>query len=348
MPFDLSKRLVIATSTRALFDLSVENKIFDESGVAAYNAYQLEHRGDVLRAGVSFSLVRTMLLIGQQIHESVRPEVIVVSRTSPAVTERVRASIEHYQLGISRFVYTSGDAITPHLHAMNTALFLSANVQDVNEAHRSGIASGLIAGNPDLVRTDVIDTELRLAFDGDGVFFDDESESINQDSGLAAFREHEHEHRDTPLNEGPFAGFLRTVHALKRLAGSSGPQIRIGLVTARDAPSDVRVSRTLESWGIELDFAAFLGGVNKSPTLQAFRPHIFFDDHPDHCMRAAGAVPTAQVPSSNFAPHTEGVPDCPICGREMTRRTARRGRRAGADFWGCSAYPECKATIHIH
>jgi restriction system protein len=40
-------------------------------------------------------------------------------------------------------------------------------------------------------------------------------------------------------------------------------------------------------------------------------------------------------------------PNCPVCGKPMTLRTARKGPRAGSQFWGCSGYPECKATLPV-
>jgi four helix bundle suffix protein len=41
------------------------------------------------------------------------------------------------------------------------------------------------------------------------------------------------------------------------------------------------------------------------------------------------------------------APACPLCGSVMRRRTARRGRNAGKDFWGCSQYPDCTGTMPI-
>ncbi len=38
------------------------------------------------------------------------------------------------------------------------------------------------------------------------------------------------------------------------------------------------------------------------------------------------------------------APDCPQCGKPMALRTARKGANAGAQFWGCSAYPQCRGT----
>ncbi|MDG6025715.1 MAG: DUF2034 domain-containing protein [Candidatus Brocadia sp.] len=35
---------------------------------------------------------------------------------------------------------------------------------------------------------------------------------------------------------------------------------------------------------------------------------------------------------------------CPLCGDEMVLRTAKKGPNAGEKFWGCSAFPKCRAT----
>jgi len=40
-------------------------------------------------------------------------------------------------------------------------------------------------------------------------------------------------------------------------------------------------------------------------------------------------------------------PTCPKCGNAMARRTARQGARAGASFWGCSAFPKCRGVRAI-
>jgi four helix bundle suffix protein len=52
----------------------------------------------------------------------------------------------------------------------------------------------------------------------------------------------------------------------------------------------------------------------------------------------------ATDPSTVKARRVNG-PDCPKCGKVMVLRTARKGRRAGTQFWGCSAYPGCQSTL---
>ncbi len=39
------------------------------------------------------------------------------------------------------------------------------------------------------------------------------------------------------------------------------------------------------------------------------------------------------------------LPTCPLCGKPMALRTARKGARAGAQFWGCSGFPACRGTL---
>lgn len=64
-------------------------------------------------------------------------------------------------------------------------------------------------------------------------------------------------------------------------------------------------------------------------------------------------VKTARNPGEGFAGESRleptftevtSVPACPVCGKNMVLRTAARGRSAGAKFWGCSAFPECRGT----
>lgn len=43
----------------------------------------------------------------------------------------------------------------------------------------------------------------------------------------------------------------------------------------------------------------------------------------------------------------QGEPACPVCNKAMVLRTARQGRNAGSQFWGCSCYPNCKGTRKV-
>ncbi|MDX2110110.1 MAG: four helix bundle suffix domain-containing protein [Verrucomicrobiota bacterium] len=50
--------------------------------------------------------------------------------------------------------------------------------------------------------------------------------------------------------------------------------------------------------------------------------------------------PAAPAPSGQ----TDSIPKCPQCGAQMALRTAKSGKNAGQQFWGCTKYPDCKGT----
>ena len=141
MSFDLTKPLVIGISSRALFNLEQENKIFEEQGVAAYEEYQVKHEKEILQKGSAFQLVKAFLNLNEEKNEHL-VEVIVMSRNNPNTSLRIFNSIEDYELNITRAALTSGAEITPYLKAFKVDLFLSANAQDVQAAINSGIAAG--------------------------------------------------------------------------------------------------------------------------------------------------------------------------------------------------------------
>ncbi|TVQ52695.1 MAG: hypothetical protein EA377_09615, partial [Phycisphaerales bacterium] len=226
-------------------------------------------------------------------------------------------------------------------------LFLSANVVDVKNAHQSGVASGLIWGLPLKGLGDSALTEMRIAFDGDAVLFSEESERIYQHNGVAAFHENEKKKANRPLEPGPFASVLKALAYVQRNLKPGGPRIVLGLVTARNAPADERVVKTLREWDVRFDTMMFLGGIEKSGPLMKFQPHIFFDDQVTHCSSASTRVPTAQVLSSMYEHDESILPKCPDCGEVMVRKTALRGRNRGKPFWGCSVFPKCRGSISI-
>ena len=51
-------------------------------------------------------------------------------------------------------------------------------------------------------------------------------------------------------------------------------------------------------------------------------------------------------PSDRSDP-SDPIPPCPECGKPMVLRTAQKGKNAGKQFWGCSAYPDCKGLLDI-
>lgn len=299
MAYKLDKKMVIGVSSRALFDLTVENEIFERQGLESYCRYQVEHEKEALKPGPGFRLIQSLLRLNEGGKEEELVEVIVMSRNSPDTSLRVFNSIKHYNLPITRAVLVSGAALAPYLNAFRTDLFLSAYEDDVQCAIDSGIAAGIICTEHNVVnfhnRAQSSDS-IRIAFDGDAVVFSDESEKIFKMQGLHAFEENEQENAANPLAEGPFAGFLRKLSDLQKELGPENCPIRTALVTSRSAPAHERVIRTLRAWNVRVDEAFFLGGVEKKEILRAFGAQIFFDDQSIHTVSAAQAVPAARVP----------------------------------------------------
>ena len=125
MPASFDGKLVVAISSRALFDLEESNRVFDEQGVAAYHAYQREHEDEVLQPGIAFGLVNKLLALNRR--DPPRVEVILLSRNTADTGLRIMHSIEHYKLDISRAAFTGGESTYPYVPAFDAHLFLSAN-----------------------------------------------------------------------------------------------------------------------------------------------------------------------------------------------------------------------------
>ncbi|MDY4486711.1 MAG: 5'-nucleotidase [Candidatus Limivicinus sp.] len=296
MPYDLTNPLVIGISSRALFNLEQENKIYEEQGLKAYEKYQIEHENDILQKGSAYQLVKAFLSLNK-LQEQRLVEVIVMSRNSPDTSLRIFHSIEDYDLDITRAALTGGAPIAPYLHAFKTDLFLSAYGPDVQQAIDSNIAAGMILAGSAHVNSKAKVEQIKIAFDGDAVLFNSDSEKIFQQQGLDAFAAHEKAKADIPLGEGPFINFLRTIaHIQSKFPDKENSPIRTALVTSRNAPAHERAIKTLRKWDVHVDEAFFLGGVSKKEVLSAFGAHIFFDDQYTHAQPASEVVPSAVVP----------------------------------------------------
>ena len=297
MSVTLDGKLVIGISSRALFDLAESNKIFDEKGEEEYAKYQIEHENELLKCGVAFPLIKRLLdLRNPQTQESM-VEIILISKNDPNTGLRVFNSIEKHGLDITRAAFARGRSPYKYLKAFKTDLFLSANPEDVKLALEDGNASATIYEGSYSNQHDDLG-EIRIAFDGDAVIFSDESEKIYQAMGLDEFKRNETEKSEIPLAPGPFKMFLTALHNLqKAYKDENHKPIRTALVTARNAPAHKRAIKTLRSWGIGVDEAFFLGGLDKADILESFNPHIFFDDQHTYCLTASKVVPTGHVPS---------------------------------------------------
>jgi 5'-nucleotidase len=293
-----SNPLIVAISSRALFDLEASHSLFEREGLEAYAAFQRDHEDDLLAPGIAFPLVRKLLSLNDSAPpQAPRVEVILLSRNSSDTGLRIFNSIEHHGLSISRAAFSNGAPPYPYIRPFGADLFLSTHGDDVRSALAAGIAAATILPAaqkaPALQRRD----QLRIAFDGDAVIFGDESERVSRAGGLAAFAENERSRAGEPLSGGPFRGFLDALHRLQKAfpLGEASP-IRTALVTARSAPAHKRVILTLREWGVRLDEALFLGGRPKGPFLDAFGADIFFDDSEDNIASARDHVAAGHVP----------------------------------------------------
>lgn len=292
MAVSLANKLVVGISSRALFDLEQSHRLFQTKGVGEYSQYQREHEDDPLGEGMAFRLVKKLLSIRDKNGEPC-VEVILLSRNSADTGLRIFNSIEYHGLNITRAVFSQGESPYQYAEALGLNLFLSADPTDVKNALDAGIAAATIMSS---TVGNNASPQLRIAFDGDAVLFSDESERVFKEKGLDAFTEHEKAKANTPLASGPFRPFLEALHRIQQGFGPDDAPIRTALVTARNAPAHKRVIQTLRVWGVRIDEAIFLGGVEKGPVLKAFGADIFFDDQKSHCDSARQHVATGHVP----------------------------------------------------
>jgi 5'-nucleotidase len=276
MAASLDGQLVVAISSRALFDFEEENLVFEQSDDRAYMKLQLERLEEPAKPGVAFSLVKKLLAFNDATTQ--RVEVVILSRNDPVSGMRVFRSAQHYGLSIQRGSFTRGQSPWRYLKPLNANLFLSTHL-----------------------------SEVRIAFDGDAVLFSDEAERVFQSQGLSAFQAHEHAKASQPLLAGPFKPLLAALHRLQQ-EGTPAIRVRTALVTARSAPAHERAIRTLMQWNIEVDEAMFLGGLPKGEFLKEFEPDFFFDDQTGHIESAAQHVPAGHVASGISNPPPSKAP----------------------------------------
>ncbi len=293
MPVSLQGKLVVAISSRALFDLEEENSVFETSDDKAYMAMQMARIDLPAKPGVAFSLVKKLLAFNTE--GAQRVEVVILSRNDPVSGLRVMKSAEHYKLQIARCTFTRGEPPWRYLRPLKANLFLSAKREDVRSALNNGFPAATVATRS-VKASELHPHEVRIAFDGDAVLFSDEAERVYAKGGLDKFIKNEVKKAEQPLPPGPFKPLLEALHRLQS-EGTSHIRIRTALVTARSAPAHERAIRTLMAWNITVDEAMFLGGLEKGEFLREFEPDFFFDDQTGHVQSAADHVPAGHVES---------------------------------------------------
>ncbi len=302
----LDGKLVVAISSRALFNFEEENQVFEQNDDRAYMDLQLQRLEQPAKPGVAFSLVKKLLAFNQA--GDARVEVVILSRNDPVSGMRVFRSAQHYGLDIQRGSFTRGQPPWRYLKPLHANLFLSAHLSDVRAALDAGVPAAQVYPHS-AHASEAHPNEVRIAFDGDAVLFSDEAERVFQAQGLNAFQQHEKDHASQPLSAGPFKPLLVALHRLQA-EGTPAMRIRTALVTARSAPAHERAIRTLMQWNIQVDEALFLGGLPKGEFLREFEPDFFFDDQTGHIESAARHVPAGHVASGvqNTPPTTDFDP----------------------------------------
>jgi 5'-nucleotidase len=293
MAVTLDGKLVVAISSRALFDFEEENQVFEQNDDHAYMQLQRARLDVPAKPGVAFSLVKKLLAFNET--PSQRVEVVILSRNDPVSGLRVMRSAAHYALPIIRCSFTRGESPWRYLKPLRANLFLSTHLTDVRDALAAGVPAAQVYPHS-AHASESHPAEVRIAFDGDAVLFSDEAELIYQHSGLSAFQQHETDKAALPLPDGPFKPLLVALHRMQQ-AAIPHMRIRTALVTARSAPAHERAIRTLMDWNIEVDEAMFLGGLDKGEFLREFEPDFFFDDQTGHIESAARHVPSGHVAS---------------------------------------------------
>ena len=293
MPDKLDNKLVIAISSRALFNLDDSHEIYEREGLEAYSTYQIEREDTPLEPGEAFPLVHKLLRLNKRLGNDSQVEVVLLSRNSADTGLRIFNSIAHHNLAITRAAFCGGESPWRYINAFGCHLFLSNESDDVKHALDNGVAAATLVSNKG---GGMECDELRFAFDGDAVIFSDEAERIYKSKGLEAFTASEQASAHDPLSGGPFKAFLGALHRLQQAFPASQAPIRTALVTARSAPAHERVIRTLRAWNIRIDESIFLGGLNKTDFLRAYQADVFFDDQPSHCESASPHIATGHVP----------------------------------------------------
>ncbi len=301
MPYPIDKKLVVGVSSTALFDLEAEEKIFEQEGVKNYRNYQIENKDEILQKGCAFPFVRRFLNINSIYPQEQPVEVVLMSKNSPETGVRIFNSIAHYNLNISRAIFLSGLSPYNYIPAYNISLFLTTNQNDVDLSIEAGYPAGIFLKTK--IEDEEDDTELRVAFDFDGVIADDQSEIVYQETkDIEKFHEHETKYVLEPHNPGPLADFFKKLGYFQKLENRKQEKdpsykkiLRTSIVTARNAPSHERAINTLKKWNVTVDDMFLMGGIDKGRVLSVLKPHLFMDDQLGH-LDIKSNLPLVHIP----------------------------------------------------
>lgn len=301
VPYPIERKLVIAVSSSALFDLTESNAVFLEKGPKAYKEFQEKNIDNILGKGVAFPFIKRFLNINARFDKQQPVEVVLLSRNSATTGRRVFRSIGNYGLNISRAAFMEGKSPYKYIPSFNASLFLSQNESDVESAIEAGFPAGVVLPSAEV--SDDESEELRIAFDFDGVIADDEAETVYQQGELLDFHAHEVAKAHIPHKPGPLADLFQKLSFLQKLEDREVERdrayeriLRTAIVTARNAPAHERVITTFESWGVSANETFFLGGMSKDRIISTLKPHMFFDDQKIHLESEAADIPMVHIP----------------------------------------------------
>jgi len=301
MPYPIERKLVVGISSNALFDLKKEDDIFKKEGLEAYRKYQIDNKTKILNKGVAFPFIKRLLHIND-IYSKEKPiEVVLLSKNSPETGIRIFNSIKYYQLNITRAAFMSGKPVYEYIPAFNISLFLTTDKKDVQLAVQSNYPAGRV------IRTKVTDdesiSELRVAFDFDGVIADDEAEKVYKEKGIDEYYKYEVQHSQEPLNPGPLADFFKKLSFFQKLESKKEAKdptykkiLKTAIITARNSPAHERAVNTLKEWGVTVDEMFLLGGIEKKRILSVMKPHLYFDDQIIHLDDSIQNIPLVHIP----------------------------------------------------
>lgn len=302
MAYPIDRKLVVAVSSNALFNLEKEDEIFHNEGLQAYRSYQIGNKQKPIDKGLAFPFIKRFLNINKVYSEQKPVEVVLLSKNSPETGIRVFNAIKAHGLDITRAAFTSGNSPYKYIPAYNISLFLSTNETDVINAIEADYPAGRILKTTIL---DDEDLELRVAFDFDGVIADDEAEKIYQNSGgqLDLYYQYETDHKQEALNPGPLGDFFKKLSFFQKLESKKAEQdsdykkiLKTSIITARNAPAHERAINTLKEWDVSVDEMFLLGGIEKKRILSVLKPHLFFDDQITHLDPKLENIPLVHIP----------------------------------------------------
>lgn len=301
MAYPIDQKLVVAITSTALFDFSKEHEIFLNEGADAFRAYQEGHKHEVPAPGSAYPFIKRLLHLNKLFPEHSPVEVVMLSRNDPVAGRRMMNSMPHYGLDITRAFFLSGKAPYPYMKAVNACLYLSTNKEEVKDAISNGYPAGHVL--PCSAVNDDGDSQLRIAFDFDGVLVDDEAESQYEDGGLPLFHHYEVKNKEKPLKDGPLMPLMQRISNIQRLELENSNKVnrpekavRISIITARNAPAHERLLNTMKHLGIEADELFLTGGIEKKNILDIMKPQIFFDDQLGHLTPASENTPCVHIP----------------------------------------------------